>query len=135
MKKLLFILFTSFLVSCSSSDSEDSPKPTEPSVQTTRLIRPPTWIQGTWKYVSSNGTVRYNGFTFYKEWFTKYTDIANGYQSGDFVVEEKFTDTSYDVKLGSGITTQWEFHFIKISPTKIKWLNPDTGYADTFTKQ
>jgi hypothetical protein len=133
MKKLLSILLIAFLVSCSSSDSEESS--TEPTVKTTTLIRPPAWIQGTWKYVNSSGTVKYNGFTFYKEWFTKYTDKANGYQSGEYVVEEKFTDTSYDVKLILGNTTQWEFHFIKISSTQIKWLNPDTGFADTFTKQ
>lgn len=129
MKNLLLILFTSLLISCSSSDDKEETK-TTPST----TIHPPTWIQGKWKYVS-NGTVKYNGFTFYTDMFVKFTDVASSYQNGEYTVEETTSETTYNITLRTGKTQLKEFKFTKLSATQIKWENPDSGYANIFTKQ
>jgi hypothetical protein len=129
MKNLLLILFTGLLLSCSSSDDKEE---TIPNITT--KIQPPEWIKGKWKYVS-NGVVKYNGFTFYDNMFTKFTDVASSYQTGEYTVEEIKTETVYNVTLKTGETQSKVFKFTKLSSTQIKWENPDSGYANVFNKQ
>lgn len=131
MKKALLLLFSTFLLNC-SSDSETPPA--TPTVEN-QVINPPAWIQGEWKYVRSSGVVQNDGFTFGSNWFTKFTTRANRYESYQYTVKETITETTYDVILDPATTYSQEFHFIKLSNTKIKWLNPDEYTNNTFTKQ
>ena len=129
MKNLLLILFTCLLLSCSSSEDKEETKPT-----LSTKIQPPAWIIGKWKYVS-NGVVKYNGFTFYDNMFTKFTDVASSYQTGEYTVEETKTEVVYNVILKTGETQSKVFKFTRLSATQIKWENPDSGYANIFNKQ
>lgn len=125
MKRVSALFAMIFIIGCSNSN--DSGSNNNAPTTYNKVLHPPSWIQGTWKYISANGTVQYNGFTFYKDWFAKYTTSVVGYQSGDYRVNEQITDTSYRVEFFSGETNSTVFLFTKVTDTKIKWENPDSN--------
>jgi major membrane immunogen (membrane-anchored lipoprotein) len=140
MKKIIFLFAISMLLACSKSD--------ENKVDTINQnkITPPVWIQGTWLNVFST-----NPFTATP--FCKFTNsdfcvissslenciaqsIQQASQAGASTnVQQTITDNNY--KLTYTIQGQTStYQFIKISNTKIEYVNPTVGLPNlSLTKQ
>lgn len=135
MKKSVFVLFSVLLLSCSPSTDEELV--IAPVVVNT-TIHPPDWIQGTWKLVFE-GKVQGNGFTFYPNWFASFVpSMIGGFKNGYYKkIEETITDSQYNIRLYEGDINYIEFKFTRLSPTQIKWENPDKANVNlnVFIKQ
>jgi len=118
MKKLLFLFYSILLFSC-SSDADDTK--TNSSISD---FHPPSWIQGTWngdatyKFLQKN--VYHNQISF--KGFVDGCNVAT--PNSSFVSEPIKSNTEYKFSLTTGSIIH-EYHFIKVSSTEIKLLNPD----------
>jgi hypothetical protein len=126
MKKIILTFLTFTLVGC-SSDSDN--------VTSNSIISPPAWIQGVWLQDDGNGGVANNGYQFTPDDFilkglVDYsfknqinTNLSGGANST--VVETK-TDSNYNISITLSTATS-NYNFVKISSTKIEWVNDPMG--------
>lgn len=132
MKKLLLLLVSVSLLSCSSDDSNDAQ-------QNTRYLNPPSWIQGTWKNEIS-------GFAFKEHDFctvvsNNETCIDQSLQasanSGASVSSSEHIKSDSEYKFSYTIAgSASAFHFRKVTDTKIEFVNPNNSLPNpTFNKQ
>jgi hypothetical protein len=129
MKKIILTILTFTLVACSSDSSDSNNAPSNSS------ISPPTWIQGIWLQDNGNGGVGNFGFQFTSDDFiTKNlvdysfknqinTNLSAGVNS---TVLETETDSNYNLSITASSTTI-NYNFVKISSTKIEWINDPLG--------
>jgi hypothetical protein len=126
MKKIILTLFAYTLVGCSSESD---------NVSSNSIISPPAWIQGVWLQDNGNGGVANNGYQFTTDDFilkglVDYsfknqinTNLSVGANST--VVETK-TDSNYNISITLSTATS-NYNFVKISSTKIEWVNDPMG--------
>lgn len=130
MKKLLFIFCSILLFSCSSNSDDD--KTTNSSISD---FHPPSWIKGFWK---GNVTYKFLEKDVYQDQisFKEFVDGCNiAVPNSSFVSEPVKNKTEYKFSLTTGSTIH-EYHFIKISSTQIKLINPNSAEPDfVYTKQ
>jgi hypothetical protein len=139
MKKILLISLTFLLISCSSSSDDNSNN-------VTNQITPPSWIQGTWlQTMSTDPLITQPVFRFKPNDFCVLSsnvevcnaqNIQQAAQSGATTsVQQTITDSEYTLSMTiqSQTTT---YSFIKISNTKIEYVNPTNGLPNLqLTKQ
>jgi YHS domain-containing protein len=127
MKKYILFFCIIFLISCSSSDSDNN---------SNSSLHPPSWIQGTWAQVITDPIIIIPFCKFTSNDFCLIASnletcirqpLENASQSGANVnVDETISDTEY--KFSYSIEGQtYYYHFIKISDTKIEFVNPNQG--------
>lgn len=139
MKKVLLIGLTFLFLSCSSSSDENSSN-------STNQITPPSWIQGTWlQTMSTDPLITQPLFRFKPNDFCVISssveicqaqNIQQAAQSGASTnVEQTINDNEYRLSMTiQGQTTT--YRFIKISNTKIEYVNPTNGLPNLpLTKQ
>jgi hypothetical protein len=126
MKKIILTLFAFTLVGCSSESDNAS---------SNSIISPPAWIHGVWLQDNGNGGVANNGYQFTTDDFilkglVDYsfknqinTNLSVGANS---TVTETKTDNNYNVSITLSTATS-NYNFIKISSTKIEWVNDPMG--------
>ncbi|GGF01748.1 hypothetical protein [Flavobacterium limi] len=130
MKKLFFLFYSILLFSC-SSNSDDNIKTNSSNSD----FHPPSWIEGTWK-----GDVTYKFFQkdVYQNQisFKGLVDGCNlAIPNSSFVSEPIKNNTEYKFSYVTG-EIKHEYHFIKISSTEIKLLNPNSEVlSPVYTKQ
>jgi len=137
MKKLLLLLTFVCLLGCSSSDDNK----TENSSSTS--INPPSWLIGTWanNYAGDTSSPIYKPlFRFKNNDFCVLSssmeicqaeNIKNASQAGAKTsVKETATDKEYELSMTiQSLTTTYKF--IKISNTKIEYVNTSNGLPNT----
>lgn len=139
MKKILLISLTLLILSCSSSSDNNSSN-------SSNQITPPSWIQGTWlQTMSTNPIITQPAFRFKPNDFCilssnleicQAQSIQQATQSGASTnVEQTINDNEYRFSMTiQGQTTTYSF--IKISNTKIEYVNPTNGLPNLpLTKQ
>ena len=139
MKKILLISLTFLFLSCSSSSDDNSNN-------SSNQITPPSWIQGTWLQTMSTDPLITNPvFRFKSNDFCVISSsleicqaqsIQQAAQSGASTnVEQTINDNEYRLSMTiQGRTTT--YRFIKISNTKIEYVNPTNGLPNLpLTKQ
>ena len=139
MKKVLLIGLTFLFLSCSSSSDENSSN-------SSNQITPPSWIQGTWlQTMSTDPLITQPLFRFKPNDFCVISsgveicqaqNIQQAAQSGASTnVEQTINDNEYRLSMTiQGQTTT--YRFIKISNTKIEYVNPTNGLPNLpLTKQ
>jgi hypothetical protein len=139
MKKILLISLTICLLSCSSGSDDNS---SNSSYQ----ITPPSWIQGTWlQTITTDPLITNPVFRFKPNDFCSISSgletcqaqsIQQAAQSGASTnVEQIINDNEYQLSMTiQGQTST--FRFIKISNTKIEYVNPTSGLPNLpLTKQ
>ncbi|RTL13386.1 MAG: hypothetical protein EKK56_05540 [Flavobacteriaceae bacterium] len=126
MKKIILTLIAFTLMGCSSESD---------NVSSNSIISPPAWIQGVWLQDNGNGGVANNGYQFTTDDFilkglVDYsfknqinTNLSVGANST--VVETK-TDNIYNISITLSTATS-NYNFVKISSTKIEWVNDPMG--------
>lgn len=126
MKKIILTLIAFTLMGCSSESD---------NVSSNSIISPPAWIQGVWLQDNGNGGVANNGYQFTTDDFilkglVDYsfknqinTNLSVGANST--VVETK-TDNTYNISITLSTATS-NYNFVKISSTKIEWVNDPMG--------
>lgn len=126
MKKIILTLIAFTLMGCSSESD---------NVSSNSIISPPAWIQGVWLQDNGNGAVANNGYQFTTDDFilkglVDYsfknqinTNLSVGANST--VVETK-TDNIYNISITLSTATS-NYNFVKISSTKIEWVNDPMG--------
>lgn len=125
-KQFILLLITVLMLSCSSNDEKTS--------QNSNSLNPPDWIKGTWaEKWGSPGEYTYNPFFNFKN--NDFCTLSGNMEicimqslgsASGFKVTETKTDTDYKFSFTSqGITTS--YHFIKISNTKILYVNSVQG--------
>lgn len=126
MKKIILTLFAFTLVGCSSESD---------NVSSNSIISPPAWIQGVWLQDNGNGGVANNGYQFTTDDFilkglVDYsfknqinTNLSVGANS---TVLETKTDSNYNISITLSTATS-NYNFVKISSTKIEWVNDPMG--------
>jgi hypothetical protein len=126
MKKIILTIFTLTLVAC-TSDSDNA--------SSNSAITPPTWIQGVWLQDDGMGGVANNGYQFTSDDFilkglVDYsfknqinTNLSVGANS---TVLETKTDSNYNISITLSTATS-NYNFVKISSTKIEWVNDPMG--------
>lgn len=130
MKKMLLVLFSTALLFGCSSSSDDT------NSSNSNRLNPPSWIQGTWVFDYPNNTDPSDGIAFCKLTSNDYCVLTSNMQiclvSGDpvgaYQYEETITNNEYKFVMSSkfgGISTN--YHFIKVSSTKIQYINPTKG--------
>ena len=138
MKKPFILLLASFiLLSCSSSDDSNNNE---------NAINPPSWIQGTWlQTMSTNPLITQPIFRFKSNDFCVLSsnleicnaqNIQQASQAGAKTsIQQTITDSEYTLSMTiQGQTTTYSF--IKISITKIEYVNPTNGLPNlSLTKQ
>jgi hypothetical protein len=139
MKKILLISLTFLFLSCSSSSDDNSSN-------SSNQITPPSWIQGTWLQTMSTDLLITNPvFRFKPNDFCVLSssleicnaqNIQQASQAGATTnVQQTITDNEYTLSMTiqSQTTT---YKFIKISNTKIEYVNPTNGLPNLpLTKQ
>lgn len=139
MKKILLISLTFLLIYCSSSSDDNS-------TNVANQITPPSWIQGTWlETTSTDPLITQPVFRFKSNDFCVLSsnveacnaqNIQQAAQSGATTnVQQTITDSEYTLSMTiqSQTTT---YSFIKISNTKIEYVNPTNGLPNLqLTKQ
>lgn len=131
MKRLLLLLVTVSMFSCSSDDSDENQ-------QSGRFLNPPAWLHGTWKNDIS-------GFAFKEHDFCTVSNnseicIDQSLQASSTVTtvsssEPIISDTEYRFSYTiSGSTSS--FHFRKVSNSIIEFVNSNSQVPNpTFNKQ
>lgn len=132
MKKIILTIFIITFVSC-SSDSDNA--------SSNSVISPPSWIQGVWLQDDGMGGVTNSGYQFTSDDFilkglVDYsfknqinTNLSAGVNS---TVTETKTNNNYNVSITLSTTTS-NYKFVKISSTKIEWVNDPMGdLVDTY---
>ena len=120
MKKLFLILTIAILsVSCSSSDD---------SSNNSSQLNPPSWIQGTWAVVYTDPVIIQPFCRFTSD---KFCTIASNQEiclmeNEATTVTQTSTDSSFSFSYTTAGQTS-SFAFIKISSTKIEYVNPNQG--------
>lgn len=139
MKKILLISLTFLFLSCSSSSDDNASN-------SSNQITPPSWIQGTWlQTMSTDPLITQPVFRFKPDDFCVISSsieicqaqsILQAAQSGASTnVEQTINDNEYRLSMTiQGQTTT--YRFIKISNTKIEYVNPTNGLPNLpLTKQ
>lgn len=139
MKKILLISLTFLFLSCSSSSDDNSNN-------SSNQITPPSWIQGTWLQTTSTDPLITDPFCRFKSndfcfilsssEICQAQNIQQAAQSGASTnVEQIINDNEYELSMTiQGLTTT--YRFIKISNTKIEYVNPTNGLPNLpLTKQ
>lgn len=139
MKKLILLFITILLSSCSNNEEIDS------SSKSTN-INPPSWIQGYWLMEVSAGEVTdLQGVKATKDDFYL-TQIGSGnsmktlvsntlLSKGTAVVDELANDTEYKLNIKLNGMSFPQYHFKKISATKIQFLDTAGRGGAIFIKQ
>jgi hypothetical protein len=127
MKNLLYVLTALLIFSCSSSDDSSS--------ASSSAISPPSWIQGRWIMEGVSNSVE-AGYNFSKNDFclivfntqTCFKESNNLLSSGGgyIKVEEVVNENEYKISI-TQISSTFTYHFKKITPTKIEWINGPLG--------
>jgi hypothetical protein len=130
---------TFLFLSCSSSSDDNSSN-------SSNQITPPSWIQGTWlQTLSTNPLITQPSFRFKPNDFCFITSNLEICQAQSIQqlpqsvastsVEQKINDNEYKLSITTqGLTTT--YRFIKISNTKIEYVNPTNGLPNIpLTKQ
>lgn len=139
MKKILLISLTFLFLSCSSSSDDNTSN-------SSNQITPPSWIQGTWLQTMSTDPLITQPFLRFKPndfcvissslETCQAQSIQQAAQSGASTnVEQTINDNEYRLSMTiQGQTTS--YRFIKISNTKIEYVNPTNGLPNLpLTKQ
>ena len=126
MKKIILTLIAFTLMGCSSESD---------NVSSNSIISPPAWIQGVWLQDNGNGGVANNSYQFTTDDFilkglVDYsfknqinTNLSVGANS---TVAETKTDNIYNISITLSTATS-NYNFVKISSTKIEWVNDPMG--------
>lgn len=136
MKKLLFLLCFTTILSCSKSDDDSNNSSANTS------INPPSWIIGKW---INNSGISSLGYVFKNNdfgtsvlnsdiWVKPTIDLYNSGKQGTATVIEEKTDSYYKVSYTIG-STALHYHFVKISNTQIKEILSDPNGVLIYTKQ
>ncbi|RWX00989.1 hypothetical protein [Flavobacterium cerinum] len=116
MKKLLFLLLSVSLFSCSGSDDNS-----------TNSLHPPTWIQGTWgQDYGDNITVKTFRFSANGAYIISSNSEMSINPNSLLKIKEEITNTKYDINLSGGGTNLY-FRFEKIGTNKIKYYNQQSS--------
>lgn len=131
MKNLLIVFTALLLFSCSSSSDDNN--------SSNSNFHPPAWIQGTWKDDMSFGykfsTNDFCTIVSLSEICLRET-LEQAKKSGANVkVNEEISENTYKFSYTvQGLTST--YHFIKISNTKIEFVNPTQGLPNiSYIKQ
>lgn len=139
MKKIIYLFITLLLISCSNNEVVDGS-----SKSTT--INPPFWIQGYWLMEVSAGEVTdLQGVKATKDDFYL-TQIGSGnsmktlvsntlLSRGTAVVDELASDTEYKLNVKLNGMSFPQYHFKKISSTKIQFFDTTGKGGAIFIKQ
>lgn len=139
MKKIILISLTLLFLSCSSSSDDNANN-------SNNQITPPSWIQGTWlQTMSTDPVITQPLFRFKPNDFcvlSSILEICNAQniqqasQAGATTnVQQTIKDSEYTLSITiQSLTTTYSF--IKISNTKIEYVNPTNGLPNVLlTKQ
>lgn len=125
MKKLFFTLSTILILfGCSSSDDSSN------SNLNSASISPPSWIHGTWVLDGSTYGYKFTSDDFILKTLSDLSfkeSVNSTLSSGQTAsTTETKTDSSYEISI-TILTTTYNYHFVKISPTIIEWVNDPQG--------
>lgn len=142
MKNLLLVLSAFLITACSNNDDN-----TNNSASNTDL-NPPSWIQGYWllEIDSSTGEVtdlsglKATNDDFYQTQLGSGTSlkmlIKNTIQSGgEAIVNEYITNSEYKLNVKLNGTSLPQYHYKKISPSKIRYFDTAGNGGSFFNKQ
>lgn len=135
MKKLL-ILFLSVttLLSCASDEGASTLTPVTPP----NSITPPSWIQGSWSQrIGSPDNYTYlPTFRFKPNDFCSWSSnteacFGNSIQqsNGSVTATQVISNNEYKLTITIGGSQTTVYHFVKITDTKIEYLNPMNGVS------
>jgi hypothetical protein len=138
MKKLITLAFAvSFLLGCSSSDSNNSSNSTS--------INPPTWIQGYWLQDDGSGGVTVLGLKATADDFYTTTNgsgnsiktlISNVLQTGGTaIVNEEISASEYKLNVTLNGNSFPQYYYKKITSTKIQYFDTSNVGGSFLIKQ